>query len=73
MRATEQHDVPGGGSSGHEHANAHEHAQPPSLTDGLVLRDKWLSGDQQVTALLAQIASDDKQRSATASQRSARS
>ncbi len=36
-------------------------AQAPSLTDGLVLRDKWLSGDQQVAALLAQIASDDQQ------------
>ena len=36
-------------------------AQAPSLTDGLVLRDKWLAGDQQVAALLAQIASDDQQ------------
>ena len=36
-------------------------AQAPSLTDGLVLRDKWLSGDQQVAALLAQIARDDQQ------------
>ena len=39
-------------------------AGTPSLTDGLVLRDKWLAGDPQVAALLAQIAADDKQRPA---------
>ena len=36
--------------------------QPPSLTDGLVLRDKLGAGDAQVTALLGQISKDDKQR-----------
>jgi hypothetical protein len=36
--------------------------QPPRLTDGLVLRDKWQAGDSQVAALLAQIESDDQQR-----------
>jgi hypothetical protein len=39
-------------------------AGTPGLTDGLVLRDKWLAGDPQVAALLAQITSDDKQRPA---------
>lgn len=34
--------------------------QPPRLTDGLVLRDKWEAGDSQVAALLAQIESDDQ-------------
>jgi hypothetical protein len=34
----------------------------PSLTDGLVLRDKWQAGDPQVAAVLAQIQTDDQQR-----------
>lgn len=37
-------------------------AQAPSVTDGLVLRAKWQSGDSQVATLLTQIANDDQQR-----------
>jgi hypothetical protein len=34
----------------------------PSLTDGLVLRNKWQAGDPQVAAVTAQIQTDDQQR-----------
>ncbi len=43
-------------------ANPTSVTQTPSLTDGLVLRNKWQDDDPAVEALLAQIESDDTQR-----------